>query len=110
MKRLPTYLELKYNYNVQSRIFESEEIEGLTQEEVNEAEKAFEEILEKVKNGQEIDEGFLGGLIGGAAGALVGPAIGRAICKALGIDEKGTLGKLLTSRLVTTAIGIALGK
>lgn len=108
MEKLPTYYELKYKTS--SRIFESEEIEGLTQEEINEAEKAFENILEKVKNGEEIDEGFLSGLVGGAAGALVGPAIGRAICKALGIDEKGTLGKLLTSRLVTTAIGIALGK
>jgi len=66
--------------------------------------------LEKVNNGEEIDEGFLSGLVGGTAGALVGPAIGKAICKALGIDEKGTLGKLLTSRLVTTAIGVALGK
>lgn len=108
MEKLPTYLELKYN--VSSKIFESEEIRGLSQEEINEAEKAYEEILEKVKNGEEIEEGFLGGLVGGAAGALVGPAIGRAICKALGIDEKGTLGKLLTSRLVTTAIGVALGK
>jgi len=108
MKKLPTYLELKYNTS--SRIFESDEIQGLTQEQINEAEKAYEEILEKVKNGEDLEEGFLGGLIGGTAGALVGPAIGRAICKALGIDEKGTLGKLLTSRLVTAAIGVALGK
>jgi hypothetical protein len=108
MEKLPSYLELKYRTS--SKIFESEDIVGLSQNEINEAEKAFEIILEKVKNGEEIDEGFLGGLIGGAAGALVGPAIGKAICKALGIDEKGTLGKLLTSRLVTTAIGIALGK
>jgi hypothetical protein len=52
----------------------------------------------------------LGALVGGSIGALAGPAIGRAICKALGIDQSGTLGKLLTSRLVTTAIGIAMGK
>lgn len=108
MAMLPTYLELKNQTS--SRIFESEEIQGLSQKEINEAEKAFDIILEKVKNGEDLEEGFLGGLVGGAAGALVGPAIGRAICKALGIDEKGTLGKLLTSRLVTAAIGVALGK
>ena len=79
-------------------------------DQIQEAEKAYYQILDKIKKGEEIDEGFLGALVGGAAGALAGPAIGRAICKALGIDENGTLGKLITSRLVTTAIGIALGK
>ena len=66
--------------------------------------------MDKLNKGEEIDEGFLGALAGGAVGALAGPSIGRAICRALGIDENGNLGKLLTSRLVTTAIGIALGK
>jgi len=108
MKNLPTYNQIKYGSN--SRIFESDEIEGLSLEEINEAEKAYDIILEKIQKGEEIEEGFLGGLIGGVTGALAGPAIGRAICKALGIDERGTFGKLLTSRLVTTAIGIALGK
>lgn len=105
---LLSYNELK-NKNA-SRIFEKEDIKYLSQDEINEAENAYNIILEKIENGEEIEEGFLGGLIGGAAGALVGPAIGMAICRALGIQEKGTLGKLLTSRLVTTAIGIALGK
>ena len=105
---LPTYNDLKNKPT--SRIFESEEVRGMTVAQINEAEKAYEEILAKIQNGEEIEEGFLGGLIGGAAGALAGPAIGRAICKALGIDEKGTLGKMLTSRLVTTAIGVALAR
>ena len=108
MKKLPTYLELKEERY--SKIFEYEEIKDLNSQEINEAENAYHYILEKIQNGEELEEGFLGGLIGGATGALVGPAIGRAICKALGIDENGTLGKLLTSRVVTTAIGIALGK
>jgi outer membrane lipoprotein SlyB len=108
MERLPTYNDLKYKTS--SKIFESEEIKDLSQKEINEAEKVYDIILEKIKNNEEIEEGFLGGILGGAAGALVGPSIGKAICKALGIDEKGTFGKLLTSRLVTTAIGIALGK
>jgi hypothetical protein len=108
MERLPTYYELKNQPT--SRIFESAEVRGMSATQINEAEKAYEEILTKIQNNEEIEEGFLGGLIGGAAGALAGPAIGKAICKALGIDQRGTLGKMLTSRLVTTAIGVALGK
>ena len=108
MQKFPTYYDLKFKTS--SKIFESEEIKDFTQDQINEAEKAYYSILKKIENKEEIEEGFLGGLIGGAAGALIGPSIGRAICKALGIDENGTFGKLLTSRLVTTAIGIALGK
>jgi hypothetical protein len=104
----PTYYDIKYSQS--SRIFESEEIRGMTPDQIQEAESAYYKILEKLNKGEEVDEGFLGALVGGAAGALAGPAIGRAICRALGISEDGTLGKLLTSRLVTTAIGIALGK
>ena len=103
---LPTYNDFKRK----SRIFEAEEIKGLTQVQINEAEEAFDELVARLEKGQDIEEGFLSGLIGGAAGAIAGPAIGRAICKALGIKENGTLGKMLTSRLVTTAIGVALGK
>jgi hypothetical protein len=107
MSKLPTYLDLKEKPGI---IFEAEEVKDYSQSQINEAEKAYHIILEKLEKGEEIEEGFLGGLIGGGVGALAGPAIGRAICKALGIDEKGTLGKMMTSRLVTTAIGIALGK
>lgn len=107
---LPTYLDLKYSLT--SNIFESEEIirTKATPDQIYEAEKLYNKIIEKLKNGEELEEGFFGGLLGGTIGALAGPAIGRAICKVLGIDEKGHLGKLLTSRLVTTAMGIALGK
>jgi len=108
MEKLPTYSEIKYKKT--SRIFESSEIRDFSQQQINEAEVAYHKILEKLEKGEELEEGFLSGLIGGGVGALAGPAIGRAICKALGIKEDGTLGKLLTSRLVTTAIGIALGK
>lgn len=108
MEKLPTYLDIKYSNS--SRIFEADEIKGLSLEQINEAEVAYNNILDKLEKGEEIEEGFLGGLIGGVTGALAGPMIGRAICKALGIDEKGTFGKLLTSRLVTTAIGFAIGK
>jgi len=110
MTNLPTYLDLKYDNK--SQIFESEEIKYLSIDEIKEGEKLYESIIEKLQahKGDEIDEGLLGSLVGGAAGMLVGPAIGRAICKALGIAESGVLGQLMTSRLVTTAIGLELGK
>ena len=108
MKEIPTYLELKLANS--SKIFEAEEVKGMTPDQINEAEKVYHKIIEALENGEELDEGIFGGLVGAGVGALAGPAIGRAICKVLGIDEKGHLGKLLTSRLVTTAMGFALGK
>ena len=108
MKDFPTYYDIKYANS--SKIFEAEHIKDLTPDQIQEAEKAYGILLEKLNKGEEIDEGFFGALVGGTAGALVGPAIGRALCSALGIKEEGILGKLLTSRLVTTAMGVALGK
>jgi predicted nucleic acid-binding protein len=107
-KQLLTYYDMKYAST--TKIFEAEEIKGLTPDQIKEGEAAYKLIVEKLEKGEEIDEGLLGAFVGGAAGLLIGPAIGRAICRALGIEENGTLGKLLTSRLVTTAIGVALGK
>ena len=107
-KGIPTYLELKLANS--SKIFESEEIRGLSPDQIKLAENTFHKLVESLEKGEDIDEGLLGGLIGGGVGALVGPTIGRALCKVLGIDEQGHLGKLLTSRLVTTAMGFTLGK
>ena len=108
MNKFPTYLDIKYDKS--SRIFEAEEIKDLTLDEIASAEAAYDILVEKIANGEPIEEGFFGGLVGGIAGAVAGPAIGRAICTVLGIKEDGPLGKLLTSRLVTTAMGVALGK
>lgn len=57
----------------------------------------------------EFFEGLFTGLLGGVAGATIGPSIMRAICKVLGINERGTLGGLLTSRMVLAAMGAELG-
>jgi len=103
-----TYYEIKYSNS--SKIFESEEIKDLLPDQIQAGEAAYYAIIEKLEKGENIEEGFLGGLIGGGIGMLAGPAIGRAICHVLGIKEDGALGKLLTSRLVTTAMGVALGK
>ena len=62
-------------------------------------------ILQEAKTNQlPIDEGLIGML----GGVTVGPALMRAVCSALGINEKGALGNLMTSRLVLTAIGAKL--
>lgn len=67
-------------------------------------------FLQEAKEKQlPIDEGILGGLLGGAAGAVAGPSVMKTICKVLGIDEKGPLGSLMTSRLILTAVGAKLG-
>jgi hypothetical protein len=104
----PTYMDLKYQKF--SRIFESEQIKDLDPNQIYEAEMAYDAIVEKLKNGEDIDEGFLSGLVGGGIGALAGPMIGKALCSVLGIKEDGVLGKLLTSKLVLGAMGYALAK
>lgn len=107
-KEFPTYYDIKYANS--SKIFESEMVKDLTPDQIQEGEKFYNLLVEKLEKGEPIDEGILGALVGGAAGFLVGPAIGKAICSVLGIKEDGHLGKLLTSRLVTTAMGAVLGK
>ncbi len=56
-------------------------------------------------NEEVVDEGFLGGAIG----FLTGPAIGKIVARALGV-EKGVLYDMLTSRLVSLALGNAIQK
>jgi uncharacterized membrane protein YeaQ/YmgE (transglycosylase-associated protein family) len=108
MNDILTYYELKAFKT--SKIFEAEDIKDLSYAQILEAEEVYNNLINKLKNGEEIEEGFFTSVAGGVAGALLGPAIGKAICKVLGIDENGTLGKLLTSRLVSAAIGASLGK
>ncbi len=102
---LKTFKELQ---SIQSPIFESEMIEGLTPDQILEAEKVYSSILDIIKEGKDIDESFLGNILGGAGGAIAGPSIMKAICKALGL-EKGPLYDLLTSRLILTAVGAHFG-
>jgi hypothetical protein len=108
MEDILTYYELKAFKP--SKIFESEYTKDLTTPEILEGEQFYTNLVEKLQNGEDIEEGFFGAVAGGMAGALVGPAIGKAVCKVLGIEENGPLGKLLTSRLVSIAIGASLGK
>lgn len=74
---------------------------------VDEAVERFEDMDGELED--LMDEGLLGKIVGGAAGFIIGPMIGRIIANALGI-ERGIFYDMLTSRLVTTALGIAISK
>ena len=73
----------------------------------------YDDIIAKLQeaknNNVPIEEGLLGAVIGGITGATIGPKVMKAICKALGVDEKGPFGSLLTSRLILTAVGTTVG-
>ena len=86
-------------FNEDIRLNESE------QKAVNEA---VDIIVDKIKSGEDMDEGFFGSLAGGITGLTIGPAIGKAICKALGITS-GLLYNLFTSRVFTTAVATYIG-
>ena len=84
-----------------------QEIAG-SQQNINE-ELAYDDIIQKLTEAKEanlpIEEGLLGALTGGIIGMAIGPKVMKAICKILGVDERGQFGSLLTSRIMTTALG-----
>ena len=88
-----------------------EEIAG-SQQNINE-ELAYDDIIQTLTEAKEanlpIEEGLLGALTGGIIGMAIGPKVMKAICKILGVDERGQFGSLLTSRMMTTALGAAMG-
>lgn len=102
----------KYN-----NLFEGINLSDYTPKEIINSKKVYDYIVEAYDIAKQenkelddiIDEGLFSTIIGGAVGATVGQSIMKAICKCLGIDEKGTLGSLLTSKLVLTAMGAQLG-
>lgn len=66
-------------------------------------------LQECKENNVPIDEGLFKAIFGGLGGATIGPPIMKGICKVLGIDERGSMGSLMTSRLTLTALGAYLG-
>lgn len=76
-------------------------------------ELTYDDVIQKLQEAKEagtpIDEGILGAIGGALLGASFGPKLGNAICNALGIDPKGALGSLMTSRLVLGSIGAKMG-
>lgn len=103
--------DFKELINGDKSLLEGEMIENFNEQEIKQAEEIYKRLLEHIENNNtiDIDEGLLGSIVGGAAGYLVGPALGRGIAKALGI-EKGILYDVLTSKLVTAALGSVLLK
>jgi len=108
MEEFKTYYDIKYESS--SKIFESKLIEGMTPDQIQDAEKCYKILVEKLENKENIDEGLFSSIIGGIGGALIGPTIGKIICKVLGINEDGALGKLITSPLVCAAISATITK
>lgn len=108
MSELLTYYDIKYAST--SKIFEAEEIKDLTPDQIQEAEKFYYMIVEKLEKKEPIDEGLLTGLLGAGVSALVAPTIMKSIAKALGIQEGSPLFNLLTSKLVLASIGYTLAK
>ena len=66
-------------------------------------------LQEAKENNIPLEEGLLGAIAGGLIGASIGPTVMKAICKILGVDERGQFGSLLTSRMMTTALGATMG-
>ena len=66
-------------------------------------------LQESKEQGKPIEEGLFTGLFAGAAAFTVAPTIMKAVANVLGIDLKGPLGNLMTSRLILTAVGAKLG-
>lgn len=66
-------------------------------------------IEENVPMDDVISESILGSLVGAVTGATLGKTIMTSVCQILGIQEKGVLYDLLTSRVVLAALGGKLG-
>ena len=66
-------------------------------------------LQESKEQGKPIEEGLFTGLFAGTAAFTVGPTIMKTVANVLGIDLKGPLGGLMTSRLILTAVGVKLG-
>lgn len=79
---------------------------------INES-QVYDDIIKSLQESKEqskpIEEGLFTGLFAGAAAFTVGPTIMKAVANVLGIDLKGPLGSLMTSRLILTSVGAKLG-
>jgi hypothetical protein len=82
-------------------------------EQITENLQAYDSIIEALQKQRElntpINEGIFSAIFGGIAGVTFGPAIMKSLCKVLGVNEKGSFGSLLTSRLVLGALATEIG-
>lgn len=111
---MSTSIQIKSDNNT---LYEGLDLTQYTPKQIMDSKKLYNYLVESAEvaklEGKEIgevlDEGIFSSLVGMAAGATIGPSIMKAVCKVLGIDERGTLGSLLTSRVVLAAMGSQLG-
>ena len=102
---MKTFNEIVSNEN----IFEGIDVSFLTESELQEAVTVYTKLNESFEKGgiEELEKEIQEGLLGTIAGFIMGPAIGKVVANALGI-EKGILYDMLTSRLVSAALGNAI--
>lgn len=99
------------------KLYEGLDLSQYTPKQIMNGKKLYDYIVESAEVAKKentsldnvMDEGIFGALVGAAAGATIAPSIMKSICKVLGISENGTLGNLLTSRVVLAAICSELG-
>lgn len=94
-------------YSDQKEVIAKAGLGYLTEEQNAQIEAAVEQWHKSGAKFEDLNEGFFGKVLGGAAGFLVGPTIGKIVARALGITT-GPLYDVLTSRLVSTALGAAI--
>lgn len=85
------------------------EQQALLQEELVAYDDMIKLLQEAKEQGRPIDEGLFGAIFGGITGITFGPAVMKAVCKVLGINDKGPLGNLMTSKLVLAALATEIG-
>lgn len=103
--------------NKYNNLFEGIDLSQYTPQQIMNSKKLYDYIVEAGEIAKKenlplesvIDEGLFSALLGSAVSATVGSSIMKAICKCLGVDEKGVLGTLLTSKVVLGAMGAELG-
>ena len=102
---MKTFNELLKNEN----IFEGIDVSFLTEAELQEATDVYAKLNTSYEKGgiKELESELQEGILGTIAGFIIGPAVGKIVANALGI-EKGILYDMLTSRLVSAALGNAI--
>ena len=81
-------------------------------EPINES-AVYDDVISRLEdakeNGTPIEEGLFTALFAGTAAVAIGPSVMKAVCECVGIDQKGPLGTLMTSKLVLGAMAAKLG-
>lgn len=104
---MKTFNEIVYD----KAIFEGMDVSFMTESELNESIGLYHLLKESFDTDgiEGLENKLKEGLFGAIAGFIAGPAVGKVIANALGV-ERGILYDMLTSRLVSAALGSAIQK